>query len=703
MSVLHYIDNEPASGEWTTTTAPGASTIDRSTSASFPDRGSVGLRHTTVVGSYAYLQKTTTYTMAPGEKVFVGLWMKLAALSASQTVHMYIEGASEFIKVFQQPDGELWVNVKADGGSLGGYFVPALNVGAWGYVVIETQRATTDVASDGEFRVYLNGLQIAERLNIDNYDTCGAPVKFTLGGKSSYPTGMVADYDEIKIATTYPEPFVPTPTSDYLCPERVCLVYTHEASTSRVAVESARSSLGIPYANVIPTPYILDLASYADYVSYITDSIDEVFANHPTVASNCMCFFIMPSVQHTFNESGTINSVANWLMNYGGSSTPQLANPHYQTKTRLTKTALAGKYMAAVLPTDYAGQLLAGPATMAALDELLDTETLFSDEASYLSSVPAQKLRIETSALGTYADDAFVFGDTGDVSSLVFAAAGARASFVDTSDGSTLHLEDTPGDETATVNESMNQGYLSGFGYTDTADTFDAETFFEVFRIATFAEAAFAACEFLKSTATPVGAPTLTVPFQTKGYSVYHGLGGPEAIDWSTPVACIRPGNQSHTTQLALATGQKHVFGIRSISAAGIAEHNSHILTTAELDDQGNLLGSPLSKVTELTGRVLADNSVRLEFSYLPMIGTDSPDSLEVYTDFGSGSMDIDNPISIATYIAGKVDFEVKLPSPVLPASFAVRAIRAAQPGPLSKSIRLSINPAPQGATVFQE
>ncbi len=702
MSLLHYIDNEPASGEWTSTAAPGASTIERLASASFPDRGSYGLRMV-AGGDVAYVQKNSTHTIAEGESIFFGWWMKVSDVPASTFITMKAsDGSNSFCSVYLKSNGRLELSTRTDAPSYPWTTGSELVTDCWHYVVVEARRANAG-SNNGYYKLYVDGKLDISITGSDN-DASVSQLGYVRFGAVTSTTSCTVDYDEIKIATTYPQPFTPTPTSDYLCPERICVICAPSAASSLAAADAVRSNLGVPLANLINTTYTATgYASYADYVSYITDVLDEVFANHPAVASNCMCFLLVAGVPHTFIESGTIYSVANWLMNYGGDSTPQLANPHYQKKTRLTKTALAGKYMAAVLAGDYTTQLLTGVATMAGLDELLDAETLFSDEASYLTSVPAQKLRIETSALGTYANDAFVFGDTGDVSNLSFGAAGARASFVDTSDGSTLHLEDFPGDETATVNEALNAGYLSGMGSTDTADTFDAETFFEVLRIGTFAEAAFAACEYLKSTATPVGAPTLTVPFQTKGYSVYHGLGGPEAIDWSTPVACIRAGYLSQTTQLTLAPGQKHVFGIRSISAAGIAEDNSHILTTAELDDQGNLLGSPLSKVTELTGRILADNSLRLEFSYLPMIGTDSPDSLEIYTDSGSGSMDIDNPISIATYIAGKVDFEVKLPSPVLPASFAVRAIRAAQPGPLSKSIRLSINPAPQGATVFQE
>ena len=415
-----------------------------------------------------------------------------------------------------------------------------------------------------------------------------------------------------------------------------------------------------------------------------------------------MCFLAVQNVMHGFAEAGTFNSVTNWLMNYGGNATPRLENEFYQSTDRPTKASLDGKFMAVTIDVAF-DPLLDRADTINALTELPDDETLFSDDVDYLASVAAGQLRILTSALGTYTDDAFVLGDPGDTGDLAFGSAGARVTWIDTSDDSAEDIFTLLPDADNTIAAAIFEGYASGFGSTDTADALDGESFFEMLRIGTFAEAVFVASPYLKSTALGAGSPLLQAPFQQKGYNVYHGMGGPEAIDWSAPIAYIVPGRQTHTTILALAGGQKHVFGIRAISAAGVSEHNSHIITAIELDAQGNLLGSPLSKVTELTASMLANNSVRLEFSYQPMIGTDSPESFEVCTDSGAGSYDLDNPISAVAYIAAKVDFEVTLAEPTLPASFVVRAVRSSQAGPLSKPLPLTANPAPQAATVFQE
>lgn len=617
--ILHYIDNEPASGEWTFKDAPGASTITRNALATFPGRGSYGLRQTTA-GTAAYVQKDTTHTISPGESFFVGFWLRNDTLQPEFTTeHMSMIGASTFAHVTQASNGYIAFYSKDDASSLLHLLGVNSEVDQWIYIVIEIQRATTDVASDGEGRSYVNGLQIHERTGIDNYDACGSTISVTIGGKNWFASGMIADYDEIKIATTYPEPFVPTPISNYLSPQRICILYAYNYETSRVEAAIIRAQLGIPCANVIPYNAPVSLTSYADYTSYVTDSIDEVFANHPAVASNCMCFLLAHTANHTFIEGGVVYSTSNWLMNYGGAPTPQLTNPHYQTKTRLTKADLAGKYMAAVLPLDYYSQMLDGADTIAALDELPDADTIYSDDGPYLASLPAQKLRIETSSESTFTDDAFVFGDTGLVGNLNFGSAGSRIAWVDPSDNSALHLEDFPGDNAATLNAAFVEGYIAGLGSTGPADTIDAETFFEVLRIGTFAEAAFASCEYLKSTTDPVGSPLLTSPFQTSGYNVYRGKG--PLVDWSAPVAYLRKdvGADGTTRTATLVTthdnSTQYTYGLRAVRL-NVETPGYDQTVDFTTDSGGDWVGNRPVKVVGADAKTKSGGDIRVTWRY---------------------------------------------------------------------------------------
>ena len=171
MTLLHYIDNEvPLFGEWDAVVS-GTSTIVESASASFPDRGSVGLR-CTFAGDSAYVRKNVTHDMAEGESVFVGFWLRINTLPPSSTVICYLRSGVDMIGlIYLQSTGVLYLGCKKDDG--GTYYggTSVMPTDMWLYVVLEAKRANAG-SNDGYLNIYVNGKLEAAITGVDNDAKC---------------------------------------------------------------------------------------------------------------------------------------------------------------------------------------------------------------------------------------------------------------------------------------------------------------------------------------------------------------------------------------------------------------------------------------------------------------------------------------------------------------------------------------------------
>ena len=203
-------------------------------------------------------------------------------------------------------------------------------------------------------------------------------------------------------------------------------------------------------------------------------------------------------------------------------------------------------------------------------------------------------------------------------------------------------------------------------------------------------------------TAVAAGEPLMTASFQRNGHNVYKGIGGVESIDWSTQVACTRHDQNQVAFQATLAPGQRHVYAARAVSTAGVEERNTHVTAYLEVDEQGSILPSPLSSPIELTTTVQIDASMLASFSHEVGDGESEPTSFELLSDFGTGEIDLQNPVDTLSDIApGQKDFEFLVTSPILPALFTVRSRRDEQASPLCEVVSVHPRPSPQPPTLL--
>ncbi len=701
MTTLHYIDNEvPAFGEWDSITEAGASTITQTAEASFPERGTVGLRNTISSANNAYATKTLSISLAPGGWIYYGFRVCLRVAPSGTTRFVANKATVDYWDglVNVNPDGSMKMYIRADsGGWTDTGDVGELVIDRWSYVVFGFKRATGAAANDGEGKLYQDGILLNSLSGVDNYDRYASLERFYLGIIAAPRDGYQADYDEIKIATTYPEPFVPTPETEYPEAARTVVLFRRASSDSREFADYCVSELEIPRSNLCPLPNATANESLADYATFQTEVETDLaawLALNPTVAANCACFLVGYGVPGYFTSGGVKHSATSRLMNYGTAFSSQTDNPLYNPATvaRLTKTALGGKYLCTRIDADTlanAKLIIDRAATVSDLSVLPATDKLYSDETAYQASLACQHLRIITAALGTYADDAFVWGDTGAPS---FGDAGARAVFCDDSADSADTLRATSELFDAIVTNS----YTAGLGNSETADTFDAESFFEMLRIGgTLAEAFAVAIAKLDYTAVGAGSPLMTVAFGLGGYNVYRGFGGIEGIDWDKPVAYLRAGQDSITFDQDLLPGRSYVYAVRAVSSAGVEESKTFVIIYVQTDDQGNLLPAPLACPRDLTADV-QQSSLLIGFSYYAPVGFADADGFDVLGDNGTGQLDLDNPVATVERSRNdRFDFEVSIARPDTSVLLAVRPRQSQRTGPISEILFVPLASAP--------
>ena len=705
MDWLHYIDNEvPTFGEWDAVIGQ----MSRTAEAAWPERGSYGLRSTVSGGNVAYARKDFASAVS---SMALGFWFKFPSEPTWEDGQYFFVARARnasrlgWYVALLSDQGNVCLRLVVYAGTGGALYDDTyhLKPGRWYYVAI----IAAWNGSAGTADLYIDGVHRGQALRAVDA-TSNYPDQIRMGNPVNCTGQAVTlDFDEIKVRddTTYPEPYVPTPANEYPSAERTVVLWRGASDDSRQFGDYCVAALGIPRANLIRLDNASAdevLADYATFQAEVEDDIATYLGLHPTVAANCSCFLIGYGVPGCFTEAALVHSAASRLMNYGTAFSSGTANPLYNPSTvaRLTKTALGGKYLCTRIDTAtlaHAKDMIDRAAIVSALAALADGDKLYSDELAYRASLPCQRLRCLTAALGTYSDDAFVWGDTG---APAFDGAGSRACFVDDSDQSALLLRSG----SAACREALYAAvYAAALGSSHTADTFDAGSFFEMLRIGgTLAEAFIVAISKLDYTPVPVGSPLMTVAFQVSGYNVYRGIGGPEQIDWNNPVAYLRPSEEAISFAQTLLPAQRYIYGVRTVSGGGLEERNTHVVTYVEIDGNGNLLPPPLARPEEVTATVQTDGNILMGFSYRAPLGYTSADGFDILSDHGTGRLDLENPVATIDEVDdAQCDFEISIEGPQTPLLLAVRPRYEDRTGPLSRTVFVSSSSPPGEAKVL--
>lgn len=177
--------------------------------------------------------------------------------------------------------------------------------------------------------------------------------------------------------------------------------------------------------------------------------------------------------------------------------------------------------------------------------------------------------------------------------------------------------------------------------------------------------------------------PHLATPPAVSQYRVYLGIGGVEDIDWTTPVATVSDEDDAADVSLSLVPGVRYALAARRVSEAGVEEHNTHVVTFVEVSAAGVLSPTPLPRPSALSFERVSAEVVRLGFSCDVPAGYAEPTEYHVYGDGGTGAMDYETSVTVlAEHVAGRREFVVELPTPVLPLQLSVQARRGGQSGP---------------------
>ena len=709
MSLFHYIDNEvPAFGEWDSVVQSGGSTIVQSADAAFPERGSVGLRCTTTAGNLAYVQKDFGAEAWPaGAWRAIGFQFYLhSPPSVGYTYQMYGKATVAYndFGLFMYPNRNAKAWISSGGFKYTSSFT--FELARWYWIVVMIRRADSVVASNGELQCYINGVPLTPQLNLNNFTKFASWDYVRFGNGGAGRDDYIADFDEIKIADSYPEPFAPTPETEHPEAARTVVLFRRDSSDSREFADYCVSELDIPRSNLCPLPNATaneTLADYATFQAEVETDLAAWLALNPTVDANCSCFLIGHGVPGYFMVAGSRYSVASRLMNYGNAFTPGgvtnlLYNPTVVERFTVSGLRATGSYLCSRIDADtlqHAKDILDAGLTVSGLTALPATDKLYSDDSTYRASLTCQHLRIITEGLGVFADDAFVWGDCGTPS---FGSAGSRAVFCDDSADSADTLRAT----SELFDAIVTNGYAAGLGFSASGCSLNAECFFEMLRIGgSLAEAFAVAISKLDYTTVAVGSPVMTVAFQSGGYNVYRGLGGIEGIDWENPIAYLVPGPNSITLAQDLSPGQRYIYAVRAVSSAGIEERNTHVIAYANTDEQGILLPAPLTRPKDPTVEV-QQSALLIGFTYLTPIGFADADGFDVLGDNGTGQLDLENPVATVEKSRNdRFDFEVSIARPDTPVLLAVRARRGEQVGPVSKIVFVPLVSAPTSIQIL--
>lgn len=184
-------------------------------------------------------------------------------------------------------------------------------------------------------------------------------------------------------------------------------------------------------------------------------------------------------------------------------------------------------------------------------------------------------------------------------------------------------------------------------------------------------------------------------------YNIYLGVGSVEAVDWSQPVA-VANGPGPVEVPLTAEPGVRYVLAARAVSEAGVEERNTHVSAVVEVDEAGALLPPPPPRCEDATARLLTDGDTRVEWSCRARPGRAEPDGFDVFTDDGTGTLDLATPAAALDAVGpGQREFALRLTPAAPPLKLAVRGRAGGRVGPLSRIVTLAAPVPPAPANVL--
>ena len=666
MSRKDYWDFEqPLADEGWTLVETGSSTAERLAAAAWPERGATGLR-VTAAGTSQVFVRQTSWCQPPtaGQTRAVGFWYRQIAQATDADYNYQLllyAGASKV--------AAWWIYDAVSGwaGAVRCYDDPATNpyatydvpdrpvLGRWTYVQVTVTRASSSTASDGSAALYFDGVKIAEAAGVDNYDLFDTDGELYLGSVILGRDGYSADVDEVVTGESLAdvEPYAAAPLTAYPEARRtVCLV--PDSDDGREFADYVVQQTALPRANVCILPNASSSESLADYATFqaeVETDLAAWLANRPTVDGRLAAFLIGPGVPGYFSSGDVKHSATSRLMHYPAAFSSQAVNPLYDPSTvaRLTAGVLqaAGIYLASRIDADTpanAKAILDAGAVVSALAALPETDVLYSDETAYLASLPCQRLRIASAAIGALANDAFVWGDAGAPS---FGSAGSRIAFVDDSADAADTLRATG----EIFDALVTAGYAAGIGSADAAEAPDAESFFEMLRIGgTLAEAAAVAAPYVDSSLVVAGDPLMTGAFSTTGYNVYRGQGDASSVDFDAPIAHLRAGEFSPSlTGLGHDASARYTYVIRPV-LNGLEGPDLSCSIEVVTDDEGQWIGNRPAAVETVEAEAGPGGQVTVRWTFRTPYGGAPPADFAIYRSAGR-SASPGSPEAVETYV----------------------------------------------------
>ncbi|MFB3894420.1 MAG: hypothetical protein ACE15C_20660, partial [Phycisphaerae bacterium] len=179
------------------------------------------------------------------------------------------------------------------------------------------------------------------------------------------------------------------------------------------------------------------------------------------------------------------------------------------------------------------------------------------------------------------------------------------------------------------------------------------------------------------------------------GLSRYHlyrsAAGGSRGdIDFSAPVATIPPGLATRDIAgLGHASGSDYWYALRAVSDSGVEERNTHVQALVRLNAAGKL-APPMAAPRDVTAGRRKDGAVIVGFSYRVADGWPCPDAFDIFTDGGTGTLDLDHPLVSLPGAPRRREYEAIIVSPALPARFAVRPRTGPTAGPISSCVTVA-------------
>ncbi len=638
MTLYAHIDNEVPwggahgpFGEWDQRHQHGASTVERTAAAGFPERGGFGLRCRTVGHEAAYMvAQDVLPALGPGETVFLGLWLRVLSAASAYMPVARLGAAGRMLELETYAD-RLIAGVRKDDGTTAYTNVHYVRDDRWRWVVLELRRATGPGAADGLGRLWLEGWA-KEASGLDNYHLCASSDRdLLLGAGPGARDGLDLCLDEVRIASDLPQPLPPQVGTSATDPGRI-VVLTGPGEPGRSFAAACVAQLGVPRGNHV----VLHNASSAEWLPHypafaadVEEPLNDCFARRAELEQRCAAFLVGPGVPGGFLDAGEPVSADARLMRLGTPFSGPLANPFYapQQVERLSADALRSVGLRLAVRMDV-GALATGlldRASAASGATLLHDAKLLCDDPDYRASLPAGRLRINVAAPVQPAEsEAFLFRSDPNPS---YGESLLRLACINGADDACATIRDGGSPCGAALHDA---GYAACLGSAGSGTAFDARSFFEMLRIGgTFAEAALVASPTLDGPVVAAGSPLLRATFPLGGRNVYAG-DAPGAVDYDEPVAFGRPGQTVVRVPVALDAEERRAFSVRNVDETGREESGTAAVAVARTDAAGTLLDAPLPTIGDPSVRRLGAGRAEVACTFSVEPGQDIPDRLLV-------------------------------------------------------------------------